>query len=66
MPLQQRHFYSPNNLLISFSFISASTGVSVLISIFRMSSLICNNVGSSNWIRLSWYSPSGFFLGSGR
>ena len=49
----QRFFYFPSSFLISFSFISASTGVSVLISVFRMSSLILRSVGSSSWIKLS-------------
>ncbi len=46
--------YLPSSFLISLSFISASTGVRVLISVFRMSSLIWRRVGSSSWIKLSW------------
>src|SRR5688572_23210759 len=38
--------YPPTSFLISFSFIKASTGVRVLISILRMSSLICWRSGS--------------------
>ena len=39
--------------LISLSFINASTGVRVLMSVFIISSLICINVGSSNWKKLN-------------
>ncbi len=38
--LQREKTYFPNNFLISFSFINASTGVRVLISVLRISSLI--------------------------
>jgi hypothetical protein len=40
--------HSPSSRLISFNFINASTGVRVLISVFRMSSLICKSKGSSS------------------
>ena len=42
------NFYLFSNFLISFNFIKASTGVSVSMLVFKMSSLICNNNGSSN------------------
>jgi len=34
-------YFFLSNFLISFNFISASTGVSVFISVLRISSLIC-------------------------
>ena len=36
------------NFLISLSFINASTGVRVLMSVWRISSRICSKTGSSN------------------
>ncbi len=41
-------FYPPVHFFISFNFISASTGVKVLISIETNSSLICSKTGSFN------------------
>jgi hypothetical protein len=48
-----KYFYLFSSFLISFSFIRASTGVSVLISMFRMSSFIWIRRGSSSWMKLS-------------
>lgn len=45
--------YLPSNFLISFNFKRASTGVNVLISVFKISSFICCNTGSSNWKMLN-------------
>ena len=51
-----------SSFFISFNFIKASTGVSVSILVFKISSLICNNKGSSSWIKLSCILSKLFFV----
>jgi hypothetical protein len=50
---KKKRFQLPISFLISFSFISASIGVSVFTSVFKISSLICSKTGSSNLKKLS-------------
>ncbi len=64
-PLVINYFFLRCNiLLISFSFIKASTGVKVSISVSKISSLISSNSGSSILKKLSCKSSSTFLRSS--